>query len=61
MTHTPPKACDGERVLEDGDFAECAACGARIRWDLRDDPFWGFQQCREKTPAPVTGSKKAAR
>lgn len=42
------KACDGGRVLEDGDFAECWECGTRVRWDLRDDAFWGFQHCPDK-------------
>ena len=41
------KACQGGNVLEIGDFAECAHCGTRIRWDLRDHPFWGFQNCAE--------------
>lgn len=53
------KACDGEITLEDGDFQECLACGTRIRWDLCDHPFWGFQNCERKTPsgAPVTRAK----
>jgi hypothetical protein len=49
MSHE--KACDGGRVLEEGDFAECIECGSRVRWDLRDDAFWGFQNCRDKSPA----------
>lgn len=44
------KACDGGRVFESGDFAECAECGTRVRWDVRDDPFWGFQHCPDKSP-----------
>lgn len=44
------KACDGGRVFELGDMAECVECGTRVRWDLQADPFWGFQHCRDKTP-----------
>ena len=38
----PEKACQGGRVLEEFDFAECVACGKQVRWDLRDHEFWGF-------------------
>ena len=37
------KACDGGRVLENGDMAECVECGTEIRWDMQDHPFWGFK------------------
>lgn len=52
------KACDGGRVFEDGDFAECAECGTRIRWDLREHPFWGFQNCRDKSPAVAAADRR---
>lgn len=55
------KACDGGRVLEFCDMAECADCGRRVRWDLRDDRFWGFQNCSEKSPAVDTEEEKTKR
>jgi hypothetical protein len=42
------KACEGGRVFECGDYAECAECGKRIRWDLRDHQFWGFANCQHR-------------
>ncbi len=37
-------ACRGGRVLEAWhDMAECVACGRGVRWDLRDDGFFGFE------------------
>lgn len=56
------KACDGGRVMEaPHDMAECIACGTTVRWDLRDHPFWGFGNCREKSPiaSPETHAKMA--
>jgi hypothetical protein len=53
------KACDGERTLEDGDFVECLECGTRVRWDLRDDPFWGFQHCAQKTQVQPAAELRA--
>lgn len=43
------KACDGGRVLEYFDMAECSECGTRVRWDLQDHSFWGFQNCESAT------------
>lgn len=45
------KACEDGRVLEYFDMAECIECGTRVRWDLRDHPFFGFQNCRERPPS----------
>lgn len=42
------QACRGGRVLEYFDLAECAECGTRVRWDLREHPFWGFQNCAQR-------------
>lgn len=52
---------DREKACEDGrtsietrcgiDFEECQACGTSIRWDLKDHPFWGFQNCEAKQKA----------
>lgn len=47
------KACDGGRTLDaDHDMLECVECGRRIRWDLVDHPFWGFQNCEDRTSDP---------
>lgn len=42
------KACEGASTLTDGDFEECLSCGTRIRWDLVNHPFWGFQNCHTR-------------
>ncbi len=46
------KACEDGRTLTyvdgSGEFAECVECGTRVRWDLVDHPFWGFQHCHKK-------------
>lgn len=46
------KACEtGEYRDVWQDMAGCDHCGTCVRWDLVDDPFWGFQQCPERTQA----------
>ena len=61
------KACEGGRVLEAWhDMAECIECGTCVRWDLRDDPFFGFHSCSEKARnadavAEVRGDTPSAR
>lgn len=51
--NTKRRACHGEGVSELGDYAGCDECGTCVRWDLRDDAFWGFQHCRN-APRPNT-------
>jgi len=48
------KACDGGRTIDVPGTAwrECLDCGTRVRWDLVDHPFFGFQHCPRKTPDP---------
>lgn len=37
------------------DMERCLHCGTSIRWDLVDDPFWGFKAgCDEwQSPPPL--------
>lgn len=44
-------ACRGASVLEAWhDMAECRQCGRCVRWDMRDDKFWGFEAGCEHGP-----------
>ena len=38
-----PKACEGGDTISDGDFEECQYCGDKVRHDLVDHAFFGFQ------------------
>lgn len=43
------KACEtGEYRNVWENMAGCDHCGTCVRWDLVDDPFFGFQHCPEK-------------
>ena len=41
------RACQGEATIEmrhgAETFEECAHCGAAVRWDMVDHPFFGFE------------------
>jgi hypothetical protein len=54
-------ACRGAAVLEAWhDMAECRACGRYVRWDMRDDKFWGFEAgCEHAKPVTGAGTRPA--
>lgn len=51
------KACETGEVREVWhEMAGCDHCGTCVRWDLQDHPVFGFQNCREKSPALNAGA-----
>jgi hypothetical protein len=51
------RACMGAPTVTEqnamGDMERCLACGAEVRWDLVDHPFWGFKACCDMTDACI--------
>lgn len=61
---TELRACEGEATITEDDFEKCAYCGMRVRNDLVDHWFFGFQSfaCGDAAePATVTRGQNDGR
>lgn len=49
-----PGACEGGETISNAwdNMVECRECGMRVRWDLAEHPFYGFEACCGRRVGP---------